>query len=166
MAIWNERIKEKRTEKGITLAQIAELLNVTEATAQRYESGAIKNVPYDHICTYARFFNCSPSYLMGWEDEAAPIRYSRVISLPHESASVLREDSTPYGVTPREYERLLRYYKALNKVGQEEAIKRIEELTYIDKYTNDHLLPQAAHNDDADDPEQQRLMQEDLDELE
>jgi len=69
MAIWNERIKEKRTEKGITLAQIAEALNVTEATAQRYESGGIKNVPYDHICTYAKLLNCSPSYLMGWEEE-------------------------------------------------------------------------------------------------
>jgi len=49
---------------------------------------------------------------------------------------------------------------------QKEAIKRIEELACIEKYTEDHLLPQAAHNADADDPEQQRLMQEDLDEPE
>jgi len=51
---------------------------------------------------------------------------------------------------------------------QKEAIKRIEELACIENYTEDHLLPQAAHNADADvdDPEQQRLMQEDLDEPE
>ena len=49
MAIWNERIKQKRVEKGITLAQIADALNVTEATAQRYESGSIKRVPYEHM---------------------------------------------------------------------------------------------------------------------
>lgn len=69
MAIWNERIKQKRLEKGITLAQVAEALNVTEATAQRYESGSIKSVPYEHMCTYAKLFNCSPQYLMGWDDD-------------------------------------------------------------------------------------------------
>ena len=69
MAIWNERIKQKRLEKGITLARVAEALNVTEATAQRYESGSIKSVPYEHMCTYAKLFNCSPQYLMGWDDD-------------------------------------------------------------------------------------------------
>ena len=67
MAIWNERIKMLRKERGITLAEVADRLHVTEATAQRYESGNIKNIPYDHICTYAEILNCSPSYIMGWE---------------------------------------------------------------------------------------------------
>lgn len=67
MAIWNERIRAKRAEKGITLAQVADKLGVTEATAQRYESGNIKNVPYEHMCAYGELFNCSPAYLMGWE---------------------------------------------------------------------------------------------------
>lgn len=47
MAIWNERIRARRIEKGITLAQVAEKLGVTEATAQRYECGNIKNIPYE-----------------------------------------------------------------------------------------------------------------------
>ena len=67
MAIWNERIREKRLEKGITLAQIADALGVTEATAQRYESGNIKSVPYEHMCKYGEILGCSPAYLMGWE---------------------------------------------------------------------------------------------------
>ncbi len=66
MAIWNERIRKKRLEKGITLAQIADKLGVTEATAQRYESGIIKNVPYEHMCAYGEILGCSPAYLMGW----------------------------------------------------------------------------------------------------
>ena len=53
MPIWNERIHEKRTEKGITLAQIADRLGVTEATAQRYERGNIKSIPYEHMCAYS-----------------------------------------------------------------------------------------------------------------
>lgn len=50
MAVWNDRIRSMRIQKGITLAQIAEKLGVTEATAQRYESGNIKSVPYEHMC--------------------------------------------------------------------------------------------------------------------
>lgn len=68
MAIWNERIKHRRTELGITLAQIAEQLGVTEATAQRYESGSIKSIPYDYICLYSKILKVSPSYIMGWDD--------------------------------------------------------------------------------------------------
>lgn len=68
MAIWNERIREKRLQKGITLAQIADKLGVTEATAQRYESGSIKSVPYEHMCAYGEILGCSPAYLMGWEE--------------------------------------------------------------------------------------------------
>ncbi|MCM1262199.1 MAG: helix-turn-helix domain-containing protein [Butyrivibrio sp.] len=70
MSIWNERIHERRIEKGITLAQIAERLGVTEATAQRYECGSIKSIPYECMCAYGEILNCSPAYLMGWEDDS------------------------------------------------------------------------------------------------
>lgn len=69
LPIWNERIHERRIEKGITLAQVAEMLGVTEATAQRYECGNIKNIPYEQMCAYGEILNCSPAYLMGWEKD-------------------------------------------------------------------------------------------------
>ena len=70
MAIWNERIKQLRKSKDITLKEVAEYIGSTEATAQRYESGnGIKSVPYDVVVKYSELFNCSPAYLMGWEDE-------------------------------------------------------------------------------------------------
>ena len=59
---------------------------------------------------------------------------------------------------------LLEDFTKLNDLGQNEAIKRTYELTQIPTYTNIEL-GMAAHNDFADDPEQQKLMQEDLDEL-
>ena len=43
MSIINERIKQRRIENGLTLLQVANALGVKEATAQRYESGEIKN---------------------------------------------------------------------------------------------------------------------------
>ena len=69
MAIWNERIRSRRIEKGLTLAQIADNLGVTEATAQRYESGNIKSIPYEHMCVYGEILKCSPAYLMGWTND-------------------------------------------------------------------------------------------------
>ena len=63
-----ERLKEQRLKKGYTLAQLAELLNVKEATVQRYESGEIKNIKHETITLLADILNCSPCYLMGWTD--------------------------------------------------------------------------------------------------
>ena len=39
------RMKERRTMLNLTLKQIAEALHITEATAQRYESGENKRIP-------------------------------------------------------------------------------------------------------------------------
>lgn len=69
--ILNERIKSLRMLHDLTLKDVSSRLNITEATAQRYESGEIKTIPYDKIVAYAEMFGCSPSYLMGWE-EASP----------------------------------------------------------------------------------------------
>lgn len=46
--------------------------------------------------------------------------------------------------------KMIYFLKQLNTLGQNEAIKRVEELTYIDKYkteTPDYLQPIAAHLD-------------------
>ena len=67
--IWNERIKALRTSQGFTLKDIANKLGVAEATAQRYESNAIKAIPYETITKYAEIFACTPGYIMGWESE-------------------------------------------------------------------------------------------------
>lgn len=103
MPIWNERIHEKRLEKGITLAQIADRLGVTEATAQRYERGNIKNIPYEHMCAYGEILNCSPAYLMGWvndKKEDGLIDYfddtleDTILFLEKNGYTVLRTDSS------------------------------------------------------------------------
>lgn len=62
---------------------------------------------------------------------------------------------------------LIDSYELLNSAGKVEAVKRVKELTYIPNYqkTPEYLPPVAAHNDYADDDEEQRLMQEDLDDL-
>lgn len=68
MATLQERIKERRTEKGFTLLDLADAIGVKEATMQRYESGEIKNVKHETVVKLAEILNCSPQYLMGWVD--------------------------------------------------------------------------------------------------
>ena len=69
MAKINERIKERRTQLGLTLLQIANRLGVKEATVQRYESGEIKNIKHETIIKLAEILECSPTYLMGWDTD-------------------------------------------------------------------------------------------------
>ena len=66
--VFRKRMKETRTQKGITLKEIAEAIGVKEATVQRYESGnGIKTVPYETVVGIAETLGVSPSYLLGWE---------------------------------------------------------------------------------------------------
>lgn len=43
------------------------------------------------------------------------------------------EDAKVQAITP-DTKKILHYYNLLNEIGKAEAIKRMEELTYIDKY--------------------------------
>lgn len=64
----NENIKNMRKTKGLTLMEMADKLGVTEATFQRYESGLIKNIKYEHIIKIAEIYGITPQELMGWKD--------------------------------------------------------------------------------------------------
>ena len=60
-------LKQKRKELGLTLAQIADMMGVAEATVQRWESGNIKTLRYDRIGHLSEILKVSPAALMGWD---------------------------------------------------------------------------------------------------
>lgn len=60
-------LHDRRTELQLTLKEIADFVGVSEATVQRWESGAIKNLRQDKIARLAQALRISPSVLMGWE---------------------------------------------------------------------------------------------------
>ena len=68
----HKRIKERRLSLGMTLMDVANALGVKEATVQRYESGEIKNPKHQTVLDLAKIFHCTPSYLMGWEEDVLP----------------------------------------------------------------------------------------------
>lgn len=80
MGVINDRIKNRRTDLGLTLLEVADALGVKEATAQRYESGAIKSIGHDTIIKLSEILHCSPSYLMGWEDTVSTVSTSKAPS--------------------------------------------------------------------------------------
>lgn len=104
MGILNDRIKQRRLQLGLTLLYVAEQLGVKEATAQRYESGEIKNIKHETIVCLAEILRCSPAYLMGWQES------------PLSSSLSAQED------------KMLNIFRALSDEGQQKLIERAEEL--------------------------------------
>lgn len=74
----SERIKNIRESKGITLKELGKKIGKTEATVQRYESGAIKNVNNEIVEDIAEALKVSPAYLMGWTEIAS----TQMIKIP------------------------------------------------------------------------------------
>lgn len=63
------RIKDARTQRNLTLGDVAARIGVSRQTVQRYESGVIGNIPNDKIEALAAALGVSPGYLMGWEQD-------------------------------------------------------------------------------------------------
>lgn len=61
-------MKKYRTALGLSFAELSTLIDVSAPTLQRYESGKIKNVPYENILRLAEIFNCRPNELVGWDN--------------------------------------------------------------------------------------------------
>lgn len=65
-----ERIKHTREQKGITQIELANACNITKQNLYKYENNIITNIPSDKIEIIATKLSVTPSYLMGWSDEA------------------------------------------------------------------------------------------------
>lgn len=81
-----EKLKSRRLELGYTLQDVADKMNLTRATIQKYESGLIKGVETTTLEKLAKVLQTTPAYLMGWEEEQ-PSRFSK-------------EELKKYGVLP------------------------------------------------------------------
>ena len=62
-----ERLKELRTEKGLTTKQLGNLIGIGNSTISRWETG-VNDITSDNLILLAKFFNCSTDYLLGLED--------------------------------------------------------------------------------------------------
>lgn len=147
-----ENIKSKRLELGLTLEEVANKIGVKKPTLQRYESGVISNIPSDKIEALAEVFDISPAYLMGWEEKSVSNKEIQ------NNLSLSKKEET-----------LLHNFNKLNDIGKNEAIKRVEELTFLSRYSNSNneygFNTIAAHNDFVHDENERNLIKQDLEDM-
>ncbi len=135
MSILNERIRSRRLELGLTLLHVANALGVREATAQRYESGEIKNIKHDTIYQLSKILQCSPAYLMGWEK--APNQKSSDFALSsHEKDLVVAYREKPnmqsavdtlLGISSQDTDNIYQIKKAVRNDSEETTIADSED---------------------------------------
>lgn len=63
-----DRIKKMRTNKDMNQIDLATAIGVSKQTLYKYENNIITNIPSDKIELISKTLNCSPAYLMGWEE--------------------------------------------------------------------------------------------------
>lgn len=66
-----ERIKNQRQKLNLSFQDLADLTGMSKSTLQRYESGAIKNIPLSKVEILASALQTTPEYLMGWDEGPA-----------------------------------------------------------------------------------------------
>lgn len=82
-----DRIRNRRIELGLSVDDLARLLNKNRATVYRYESNYIKNYSPDVITMLAEALQTTPAYFYGYDEppddpvsDVPATRESRIIS--------------------------------------------------------------------------------------
>ncbi len=138
------KIKALREAQHMTLEELGNKVGVGKSTVRKWENGMIANMRRDKIEKVARALGVSPADLMGWDTSAS------------DSTSIVPHPITmPVELTSAEQD-MITDYRTLNDIGQQEASKRVHELTLIPSYVADrfsgHLeayndnIPMAAHH--------------------
>lgn len=68
-----EIIKERRLAMGYTQEELAQKLGLQKSAIAKYENGRVENIKRSVIGEMAKVLECSPAYLMGWDNNIAPI---------------------------------------------------------------------------------------------
>lgn len=174
-------LKEERESQGIPLSEVAKYFNLSE---QEYEDFEDEVEPIDGLLAEAIALylghNMEELYLLSDDfDEEIPeefngdvLKYSKFCkALDADRAA----DSPQFDAADKNVRSLLEKFDLLNDIGQKEAIKQVDNLTYNPNYTKalDGVSPAikedaytviAAHNDNED-PGQYELMMEDAADL-
>lgn len=88
-----QKIYHLRTQKGLTLEELGNMVGVGKSTVRKWENGMIANMKRDKILKVSEALGTSPAYLMGWDEEAQPDASSRSCSRQPEFAP---EHTLPY----------------------------------------------------------------------
>lgn len=71
----SDRIKERRKAMGYTQEELGEKLGLQKSAIAKYENGRVENIKRSVIAKMSKVLECSPSYLMGWEDAPSTVSF-------------------------------------------------------------------------------------------
>ena len=77
-----EKIKQERTKRKMTQAELAKLIGTTPQNIYKYENGIVTNIPIKSIEKLSSIFNISPACLSGWVDDNDNILPLQVKKIP------------------------------------------------------------------------------------
>lgn len=134
------RIKKLRLEAGLTQKELSELVEVSDASINKYEKG-IMNPKIDKLVKMSEIFSASIGYITGESDS----RFDTNGQSYSESWDRLAQKMNSYNnsgkyqsvVLNEEQSKkiILENFNKLNLIGRREALKQIENLTKITEYT-------------------------------
>lgn len=73
MIIMYQRLRDLREDRDLNQQTLADLLNVSQTTYSRYESGTL-DIPSVSLIKLAKFYGTSIDYLLGLTDNRKPYR--------------------------------------------------------------------------------------------
>ncbi|MBR5129203.1 MAG: helix-turn-helix transcriptional regulator [Firmicutes bacterium] len=155
------KIKRLREEHKMSQTTLAEKIGYKDKTAiAKVEAGKV-DLPQSKISAFAKALDTTPAYLMGWENieikktelfcglegvQSDKLKTTLHSMLMDENYSINKNNML------NRMNLYLQYFMSLNSSGQDEALKRIEELTFIPKYSKnenaqkeDNLIRLSRH---------------------
>jgi transcriptional regulator with XRE-family HTH domain len=153
-------IEERLEESGMTLEDIASKSRVPLYWLQNIDTfipgefGGENEIGYSWITKVAEVLGLPGSTLRAALARQEIPSYDGPIGTPEEDFFDVIGEQKPTNyeqALTKNQKNLISNYNKLNDIGQHEAIKRVEELTYIDKYkkVQEHLILKAAHEIDG-----------------
>ncbi len=94
------RIHSLRTEKGLSLSELARRVGVGASTVRKWETGYITKVGHDKIALLAEALETTPSEIMGWEQEDTPSASNRQVRTFAKKSARSPVQGTPIEVIP------------------------------------------------------------------
>lgn len=140
-------LKELRLENKLTQEELANKLNnlhnikLNKGMISKWESN--KSEPrFEYIKYLSKLYNVSIDYLLG----LTKYKNKEELNISKEKFVLSNFLKNPLESDPKLH-LLLKNYNKLNELGKDESIKRIEELTCINKYTTkDELCATLSHS--------------------
>lgn len=153
-----DRIKLRREELMMSQEELAKKVGYKSRSSVNKIEIDGRGLPQNKIIAFAKALETTPSYLMGWE----PLSDEDIANVfAQDSLGSIIDKNSDFSPSEKSH---FKKYLQLIEINRKKADDYIEQLLSLQQMEND-LKAQAAHNDFADDEEQQQLMKEDLDEL-